>query len=70
MEVITNLMIFGILYLIYQLIRNRFIYKIRIKWIETNDNRYNLYSYDFMINPNTHNYFGLRFPKECNYVKK
>ena len=68
MEVIINLMVFVILYLMYQLIRNHFVYKIRIKWLETEDNRYTLYSYDFMQDPNKHNYFGLKFPRECNYV--
>jgi len=65
---ILTIILFIAVYLIYQLIRNEIVYKIRMKWIKTEDNRYSLYSYDFMQDPNKHNYFGLKFPKECNYV--
>ena len=52
------------IYGVYQLIRNSKVYKIRQKWIETDDNRLHKYSYDYMFDPSKHNWFGLKFPTE------
>ena len=64
---IIMLFAMGICYIIYQLFRNSAVYKIRTNWINTNDKRYNKYSYKFMNNPNKNNWFGLRYPKDKHY---
>lgn len=58
-----------ILYNIYQDIRNSKIYNIRIKWIDSNDIRYDIYSYDIMLNPCKSNWFGLKYPKDKHFPK-
>ena len=54
-------------YALYQLIRNEFIYRIRVEWIKTDDKRWYKYSYDFMFEPSSHNWFGLKFPTEKDF---
>lgn len=56
-----------ILYLFYQSARNNEVFKIRHVWINTGDERRDRYSYHFMVNPNKHNWYGLRFPKDNHY---
>ncbi len=62
--------LFGIIsmYLIYQLIRNNKVAKIRRKWVLSDDSRYNKYDYDYMYKPSKHNLYGLRFPRDVQYV--
>ena len=61
--------VFGVIltYCLYQLIRNNTIYSIRTNWIETDDSRYSKYSYDYMMNPSIHNWFGLKFPLDKSF---
>jgi len=71
METILLLIIFlcffaGV-YCIYQLFRNSKVYKIRYKWIHSDDTRWDLYSYDFMFDPSKHNLYGLKFPKDSDF---
>lgn len=62
------LVCFGMVgYLTYQLRRNDAVYKIRVNWINTDDNRYQKYSYDYMFDPNRINWFGLKFPKDEHF---
>lgn len=56
-----------ILYYVYQSIRNDKIYKIRRNWTETDDHRWYTYPYDYMLNPNKHNWFGLRYPRDKQF---
>lgn len=63
-EIFLFLSVLAFIYGVYQLIRNEFVYRIRIKWIEEDDIRWHNYSYDFMFNPSKHNWFGLKFPTD------
>lgn len=67
MEIIFYVLLFGIVYCLYQLVRNDKIYHIRINWIDTDDKRRDKYSYDEMFRPNKHNWFGLKYPNEKQY---
>jgi hypothetical protein len=66
-NVILHLSITGVFYCLYQLVRNRAVYRIRIKWINNNDERWEKYTYDEMFDPNPSNLFGLKFPNEKHY---
>lgn len=60
--------IFLFIYSIYQLLRNQKVYKIRCKW--TNDyvdEKWYKYSYDYMMKPKKHNWFGFKWPNENDY---
>jgi hypothetical protein len=66
------IVIAGILLLIvqhywYQLKRNNAVYSIRRKWIDTDDKRRYMYSYDYMLNPAKHNLYGLKYPRDKNF---
>jgi hypothetical protein len=56
-----------LLNLYYQLKRNNAVYSIRIKWIDTDDKRRYMYSYDYMLNPAKHNWYGLRYPRDKHF---
>ena len=56
-------------YIIYQLVRNEIVYRIHMKWIDNEEyERLNRYDYDFMLNPNKKNLFGLKWPNEKDYT--
>jgi hypothetical protein len=55
------------LYIIYQLVRNNRIYRIRIKWSNEEDKRFELYEHNFMFNPSKLNWYGLKYPKDTHY---
>lgn len=61
--------VFGIvtLYLTYQIFRTHRVYKIRCKWIDTDDKRRFKYSYEYMFNPSMHNLYGFKFPKDKQF---
>jgi len=66
----ATLLLLFLIYAVYQLIHNSAVYKIRIKWI--NENRWSIYykyTYDEMFDPNKSNWYGLKFPKESDYLK-
>ena len=47
--------------------RNDKVYEIRMKWVEEGDERDEKYTYEYMLNPNLHNWFGFKIPKEEDY---
>lgn len=57
----------GLLYLLYQLVRNEQVFKIRQKWIWHDDLRRDKYSYSEMMNPSKTNWYGLKYPKDRHY---
>ncbi len=56
-----------LMYFTYQMIRLDSVYKIRDEWVEKKDKRKYKYSFEYMIDPNLHNWFGLRYPKDKHY---
>lgn len=58
----------SIIYSFYQLARNEAVYKIRVKWIWSNDERYPKYTYDEMLDPNKNNWYGLKYPKDESFT--
>lgn len=56
-------------YLFYQLIRNKLIYDIRVKWVYSGDSRWYKYSYKKMFLPSKDNWFGIKLPKDKHYKK-
>ncbi len=59
--------ILALIYCVYQLIRNHAVYRIRHRWIMTDDERWNLYSYNFMFDPSKHNWHGIKYPRESQF---
>lgn len=55
------------LYLIWQLVRNEAVYRVRINWIKGDDSRRYRYTYHEMMNPNKENWFGIKFPKDKDF---
>ena len=51
----------------YQILRTQKVYKIRRKWIYSDDSRYYKYSFDEMFKPNYNNLFGLKYPNEKDF---
>lgn len=70
LSIIMIISILGLIYSIYQLIRNNAIYSLREKWLKENYTKYDMYSYEFMIKPSIHNYFGLQYPTEKKFPIK
>lgn len=56
-----------LIYCIYQLKRNQKVYKIRTKWINEGDPRWDKYTYDYMFKPSFKNWLGLKFPNENDF---
>ena len=52
---------------LYQILRIEKVYRIRRKWIYSDDSRYDKYSYDEMLKPNSSNLFGLKYPNEKDF---
>ena len=67
--IVFGILCFVFVYGVLQLVRNQVVYNIRHKWIYNSDERWHIYSYDYMFNPKKHNWFGLRWPKEKHYKK-
>lgn len=65
--IIQALLLLALIYSVYQTYRNYAVYNIIIKWINDSDNRYHLYTYEYMMEANKHNWYGLTFPKESQY---
>ena len=65
--ILIAVMFLFLLYSLYQLERNNEVFKIRKNWIYTDDDRWDKYSYDYMVEPNKHNWYGLRYPKDNHY---
>jgi hypothetical protein len=61
------LLVLAMIYTAYQMVRNHKVYKIRIKWFDGGDSRYESYSYDEMYLPSIENWMGLKFPNEKDF---
>ena len=55
------------IYCIYQTLRNRKIYTIRVKWIYSDDKRHFKYTYDKMLKPSFNNCLGFKYPNEKDF---
>ena len=51
----------------YQISKIEKVYRIRRKWLYSDDSRYYKYSCDEMINANSSNLFGLKYPNEKDF---
>ena len=67
-EIFLYFSVLVFIYSVYQLVRNEFVYRIRIKWIQKDDIRHNQYSYGRMFGPSKHNYFGFQFPTDKAFL--
>lgn len=57
-----------LLYSLYQLCRNEKVYQIQMKWLDNDEfDRLNKHSYDYMMDANKKNWFGLKYPNEKDY---
>jgi hypothetical protein len=52
---------------LYQISKSEKVYKIRRKWLYSDDIRYDRYSYDEMLEANSSNLFGLKYPNEKDF---
>lgn len=67
-KIMAILNLIFVLYMIYQLFRNKEICNIRNIWIRDSDYRWFKYDYDRdMFYPNKNNWFGLRYPKDEHF---
>lgn len=55
------------LYIVYQMVRNEVIFKIRMNWTDTRDKRWYKYSYGYMLDPRKHNWYGLKYPRDNHF---
>lgn len=53
---------------LYEILRNNRVYHIRVKWIQTSDNRCYKYTYQDMYFPSMDNWYGLKYPKEISLL--
>ncbi len=67
LTVILVLLVLLIFYCFYQLKRNKEVFNIRKKWIDTDDKRRYKFSYDCMFNPSKYNLYGLKYPNEEDF---
>ena len=51
----------------YQISKFEKLYRIRRKWLYSDDSRYYKYSYDKLIESNSSNLFGLKYPNEKDF---
>jgi len=51
----------------YQLKRNFEIGKIKQMWIEKEDKRFKIHTYDEMFEPAKENWYGLKYPKDKHF---
>lgn len=67
-EYLIYILILIAIYYIYQMLRNKIIFLIRKRWIENNDDNWHKLTYQYMLDPKRHNWYGLKFPKEKHYI--
>lgn len=65
--IVNTLLVPVLIYCFYQLVRNHAVYRIRKKWILSDDERWYKYSYEFMFDRSKHNWHGIKFPRESDY---
>lgn len=56
------------IYYIYQMLRSEAVFLIRSRWIESNNDNWDKYTYQYMLDPKRHNWYGLKFPKEKHFI--
>lgn len=56
-----------IVYLIYQLLRNQKVGKIRLNWLDKKDPRLSKYTYEEMFLPSKKNRYGLQMPEDKDF---
>tara|TARA_R110000824_G_scaffold359490_2_gene547050 strand:+ start:569 stop:1195 length:627 start_codon:yes stop_codon:yes gene_type:complete len=59
--------LFYLIYLFYQIIRNEKVYNIRRKLSNEDDKRWYDYHYYYMIKPSFNNYLGFKYPNEKDF---
>ena len=59
--------IFEIIYNSIQIKRINMVYKIREKWINSHNDKYDKYSYGDMLKGNKNNWYGIKMPKEEDF---
>ena len=65
--VLISFLFLMILRAFYQISKIEKARRIRRKWIYSNDSRYDKYSYDEMLESNSSNLFGLKYPNEKDF---
>ena len=65
--VLISFLFLMILRAFYQISKIEKVRRIRRKWIYSNDSRYDKYSYDEMLEANSSNLFGLKYPNEKDF---
>jgi len=68
--ILIIILLIGLAYLVFQIKRNHKVYDIRTNWLYTNDNRWYEYTYDYMYTPAKHNWYGLKYPQDSDYLSK
>ena len=59
--------IFVIIYSSIQIKRVNRVYKIREKWINSHNDKYDKYSYGDVLKGNKNNWYGIKMPKEEDF---
>jgi len=71
MDLIINtilvILVLSIIYLLYQIVRNKKVSKIRSKWIYNDDYRWHKYEYEDMLNPSFSNWLGIKYPNDKQF---
>jgi hypothetical protein len=66
-QILCSVCIIAMIYVVYQLLRNKEVFLIRINWVNLDDNRESQYTYEYMFYPAKHNWYGLKWPKEKDF---
>ena len=65
--VVWFICLLGLLYSFRQFPRINTVRNIRRNWIETNDSRYDIYTFEEMLKANKQNWYGLKIPKDKDF---
>lgn len=57
----------GLIYTYIQILRTNAAEVIILSWLNTNDKRYQRYSFHDILKPNRQNWWGLKIPKNKNF---
>lgn len=67
-SLIIGIALISMIYLVYQIIRNEKVYRIRMVWLgDSNFSKLERYSYEYMYVPSKHNWWGLKYPTKSNF---
>ena len=67
LQIVFFIILIGIAYSYYQLLRSEVAGKIINKWEKKKDSRYHKYSHSELVKPNRKNYFGFNIPRNKLY---